>query len=305
MRKVLIFGINGYLGGLAASALGTKGYCVDGVGTTEVMDEGLRGQIHKYFKFTKNICDLNVNFQQYDVILFFISLDHNKSEDNYRTTIDINCGILSELVQLARKQSNPPTLVYLSTQQVYRNQNFEENIVRPKNIYGLTHYLCEQILTLYPKVHIIRPANVYGPPKTERANIGWTLIASLCQKIALENKMIVKNDGSAIRNFLFSEDYQDMLLSLVSDTEIKFGIHDFIGSQTTSVGYVKHCVEVIQKERNKNIQVILPEDYQRSTENITKDYSYEIGPSDSRKIWVGRTSLKTGITKTLLHYEGM
>ena len=93
------------------------------------------------------------------------------------------------------------------------------------------------------------------------------------------------------------------MLSLISDTEIKFGIHDFIGSQTTSVGYVKHCIEVIQKERNKNVQVVLPEDYQEATENISKDYSYEIDPDDARKIWVGRTSLKTGITKTLFYYE--
>ena len=41
MKNILIFGVNGYLGGLAASALYLDGWQVDGVGTTKKVDEKL------------------------------------------------------------------------------------------------------------------------------------------------------------------------------------------------------------------------------------------------------------------------
>ena len=303
MKNVLIFGVNGYLGGLAAEVLDQNNYRVDGVGTTDQIDDALVDHVFQYFKIPENGNEYNIDLETYDIIMFCISLDHNKSEENYRTTIDINCGILSRLIQLCRALPSPPRLIYLSTQQVYEKQDFENNIVKPNNIYGVTHFLCERLLELYPRSDVIRPSNVYGPPKTQRANVDWTLIPSLIKSALTQNKMTLRNDGSALRNFIFSKDYQSIILELFSGENSNHRIHDFIGCQTASIGYVKSQLSTIMLENERQVTVQLPDDYDPSTESIVTNLDRKNFLKLQKKIWIGSTNITDGIKATYSHYE--
>ena len=55
MKKVLIFGINGYLGGLSAAGLYREGWEVDGLGTTENVDKNLINIVKNYIQIKVSI----------------------------------------------------------------------------------------------------------------------------------------------------------------------------------------------------------------------------------------------------------
>ena len=70
MKNILIFGVNGYLGGLAASALYLDGWQVDGVGTTKKVDEKLLNSVENYFQIKSRISETNITLSDYSHIYF-------------------------------------------------------------------------------------------------------------------------------------------------------------------------------------------------------------------------------------------
>ena len=293
MKKILIFGVNGYLGGLAAVALHHKGLSVHGIGTTKQVDSNLLNKVDNYTQIRSRISELKLNLSDYSHIIFCISLDHNESEKDFRHTLDVNCGILADLIQTLNFNSKDTRLLYLSTMQVYKDQSFESNITEPNNIYGYTHLMCEQLLKLYSNATILRLSNVYGPPRTKRANIEWTLIADLCKSIARNNVMEIRNDGTAVRNFLFSEDFQDLLLNSISSNFNGFLIFDVIGKVTSTVGNIKRILETISYTNSKIISIKVPENYNPSSEEQLIDTLSNLKKNSQKVSWISRIECQT------------
>ena len=303
MKKVLIFGINGYLGGLSATALHCKGWQIHGIGTTKKVDRNLSKIVHNYVQIKSRISKTNLIISKYSLIIFCISLDHNKSEIDYRHTININCGILADIMQVLKLKSPSTKILYLSTMQVYKDQNYDCNITDPGNIYGYTHLACEQLLKLYNNATILRLSNVYGPPQTKRANIGWTLIADLCKSVAKYNTMEIRNDGTAVRNFLFSEDYQDILINLISSSDHGYMTYDVIGINTSSVGNIKRILESIASINGKKIFIKVPENYIISSEKKLANIKSTLEKNAQKNILIGNTELFEGLKRTVKYYE--
>lgn len=304
MKRVLILGINGYIGGLSAEALSHLGFIVDGVGTVPFVDPKL-GFVDKYFQIQEYLTDLAFKIEEYDEVIFCISLDHNKTELNYRKSIDVNCGILSELLQVCLKSNRKPRITYLSTMQVYSHQNCFSGQIDLTNMYGFTHYACEKLLSLYPNSLILRLANVYGPPITERANIDWTLIASICKGLAKTGIIELRNNGTATRNFLFVKDYQDMLSKVIGSKTQNYEIIDFIGNSNASVGKVKKLLEELARVNKIDAKIIIPEDYILESEAILEAIdTKDLGKTGVRSL-IGEHELKTGLTETINYYRGI
>ncbi len=303
MKKVLIFGVNGYLGGLSAVALFRDNWQVHGIGTKKHVDKNLSNIVKKYFQIKSRIAKIDLNLNNYSHILFCISLDHHESEKDYRHTLDINCGILGDIIQASKFKSQSTKIIYLSTMQVYKDQKFESNITDPINIYGYTHLACENLLKLYGNTTILRLSNVYGPPQTIRANVGWTLIADLCKSIAKHNNMIIKSDGTAVRNFLFSEDFQNLLVNLVSNKGKEYMVYDVIGRTTSSVGSIKRILEIIANDNGKNISVKLPKNYVTDSEKYATHFKSSLKENSKKLVLVGETELFEGLRKTIKYYE--
>ena len=303
MKKILIFGVNGYLGGLSAAALYLDGWQVHGIGTTKQVDKNLRNLVENYFQIKSRISEINLTLNDYSHILFCISLDHNESEIDYRHTIDINCGILGDIIQASKFKSKSTKILYLSTMQVYKDQKFDSNITDPMNMYGYTHLACEELLKLYGNATILRLSNVYGPPQTDRANIGWTLIADLCKSIAKGNKMEIRNNGTAVRNFLFSEDFQNLLVNLISNYNQRYVVYDVIGKTTSTVGNIKHILQTIAHDKGKDICVKVPKNYVISSEEQSTNFKPSLKKNSKKLFLVGNTELFEGLRKTIDYYE--
>lgn len=102
-------------------------------------------------------------------------------------------------------------IIYLSTFHVFGNPNGildETQSPTPKNDYGLTHLLAEQVIELIApqhgiKVTVLRPANVFGVPTNWATFNRWTLAPFDFIKQAHHNKKIIlRNDGAIIRNYV-------------------------------------------------------------------------------------------------------
>jgi len=64
-------------------------------------------------------------------------------------------------------------------------------------------------------VHIVRPANVYGPYDNFDPQTGMVIPALIARFASDENPVKIWGDGSAVRDFIYSEDVADGMISLV------------------------------------------------------------------------------------------
>lgn len=100
--------------------------------------------------------------------------------------------------------------VYLSTVQVYGTElsgRIDENTpTESQNLYGLNHYLGEEVCRYYARNHaidtlVLRPANIYGVPPVSTVD-RWTLVPMAFVRDAAENGRIeLRSSGRQTRNF--------------------------------------------------------------------------------------------------------
>lgn len=100
--------------------------------------------------------------------------------------------------------------VYLSTIQVYGTElsgRIDENTSPEcRTLYGLNHYLGEEVCRFYARNHdidalVLRPANIYGVPPVSTVD-RWTLVPMTFVRDAAENGRIeLRSSGRQTRNF--------------------------------------------------------------------------------------------------------
>lgn len=100
--------------------------------------------------------------------------------------------------------------VYLSTVQVYGTELAgtidEKTPPNNQTLYGLNHYLGEEVCRYYAANHaidtlVLRPANIYGVPPVSTVD-RWTLVPMTFVRDAAENgKIELRSSGRQTRNF--------------------------------------------------------------------------------------------------------
>ena len=100
--------------------------------------------------------------------------------------------------------------------QVYGNYNKEKIITEQnkkncKNIYALTHSMCEDILNIYSSFGNInsislRLSNGYGFPRLKTCDCWWLVINDFCSNVEKKNEIKINSDGSPLRDFIHISD---------------------------------------------------------------------------------------------------
>ena len=90
------------------------------------------------------------------------------------------------------------------------------------NIYSLTHSMCEDLLLKLNsklKSHSLRLSNSYGMPVLKNINCWWLVLNDLCRSAKKNGKIIIKSDGTALRDFiaLVTKSYFKALMEISSD----------------------------------------------------------------------------------------
>ena len=221
MKKICILGSSGYIGSHLASVLKSSFSTI--VHSRKKISEAnfyqntyktIIGDI-KNEKTLKKI----ITFKP-DVIIYTISYNHFKSEENLSDSLKNNYEPFQKLINLIVKQKLKSKIIYFSTMQVYGrkytkkiiDEKYKKNIL---NIYSLTHSMCEDLLQAYEKkisYHVLRLSNSFGFPKIKNLDCWWPVLNDICRSAKKNKKIIVNSDGSALRDFIYLDDISDNII---------------------------------------------------------------------------------------------
>ena len=166
--------------------------------------------------------------QDFDIIINLVSLDHHKSQLNPDLVSSINVLPTWNLLErFTKKKLNK--FIYFSTTQVYgdlSSESITENkSMNPINYYGLTHSLSEIICNYFnsnssTECINIRLSNGYGSPVLKNNNC-WDLAINNFCKTAVENgKIIIKSDGTPMRDFIHLSDIEKAIEVIIESKKI-------------------------------------------------------------------------------------
>ena len=206
--------------------------------------------------------------KQFDVVIYLISLDHHKSEENPNFVSSINVmptwNFLDKLTKTGLDK-----FIYFSTIQIYgkvpKKNITEDQKPGPVNAYGLTHLLSENICNYYnekteTECIKVRLSNSYGSPIFEHNNCWWLVINELCKTAYYENDIKLLSDGSPQRDFIHGDDVVRAIETLINyDNSFDYNNFFHIASgETLTILELAHKVKKVYFQKyNKNIDIYL------------------------------------------------
>lgn len=268
--RVLIAGATGYLGASLSEWLANAGHEVMGWGRRRPPQS--EDWVAKLVSFElgdvaeDNTLD-RMAAQAPDGVVYTVSLDHAESEKNIRRSTEVNVtpvwGLLDRLV----RRGKPFRFVYLSTAQIYGPMCgviSEDTSPNPRNHYGLTHLLAEDIGARYhaPPQAIcmnLRLANGYGAPRFPDANCGWLVINDFCNSAMTTGEIVLKSDGSPQRNFVHIRDIAQATQLLLEAPELHHREFNVGGERTHTMLDLAHVTaEIFARKFGERPKVRLP-----------------------------------------------
>lgn len=276
--KVCILGSSGYIGSHLILNL-KQSYKIIAHSRKKIKDKNFYKGVDKIITGdirTKSTINKILNSKP-DVLVYTISLNHFKSEENLTNSIDNNYEPFQNLVKHLVEKKIRTKLIYFSTMQVY-GRNYKKKLITEKypkniqNIYALTHSMCEDLLQAYEKnlnYFVLRLSNSFGMPKISGLNCWWPVLNNLCKSAKENEKIIINSDGSPLRDFISLDDIS-IFLKTVINKSITEKIINLCSSKTLSI---KELAMLIQKNRyfKKKIPIIIKK---KSTNLKKKKFKY-------------------------------
>jgi nucleoside-diphosphate-sugar epimerase len=211
--KILIAGAGGYLGGRLSSFLSDEGYEVIAVCNKHIPADGVwLSKMHEVILTDVSSFDEVSKLSRIDpdVIINLVSLNQSDSNGDPDFVNQINVTPTWNLLKTFAGQKLR-TYIYLSTIHVYGNQlsgDIDEKYeTKPANAYGLTHLMSEQVANYFSATqgvncYNIRYANGFGAPQFTDSKCWDLVINNLCLNAWQSRKIVLKSDGSPVRDFI-------------------------------------------------------------------------------------------------------
>ena len=259
--KVLITGATGYIGARLSLFLAEKGFEIIAVCSKKIPSKKEWGAKISQFIVgdIRNQNTINeISRVQADVIIHLISLDHHDSEKDPNFVSEVNVQPTWNLLHQSLSQSSLKKFIYFSTIHVYGKYQgglvCENQEKTPFNAYGLTHGLSEEICNYYHRKSEIdciniRLSNSYGEPVFYDA-MCWDLIVNdLARSVFLDKKIVLKGNGTPIRDFIHYSDICNGVYNLISqNTPMEVNTLHFSSSKSISMLDVALEVQTVYKD---------------------------------------------------------
>jgi len=306
MKRALVCGAGGFIGGHLVKRLKKEGCWVRGVDIKQ----------HEFCKLPSDEF-LQLDLRQEGNCWHALSLPHGKFDEVYQLAADMggmgfihsaeteimhNSVLINVHMTHAAAEMAIPRYFYSSSVCVYRDMKpgepemHESEAVpaNPDNEYGWEKLYSERMAMAYArrtgmKVRIARFQNCYGPYGTWRGG-REKAPAAMCRKVAeikSGGTIEVWGDGSAIRSYTYVDDMVDGIYRLMhSNLE---GACNIGCPQYVSVDELVHVVEKISRKKVHIKHVKGPVGVQ--SRNFSNERIYSIG-------WKPRFYLEDGIRQT-------
>lgn len=182
------------------------------------------------------------------------------------------------------------------------NKNDEYDAVYTKSYYGAGKLAAENFLEAYCQqflghVSVLRPSNLYGPGQYERPGFG--IIPAALGKLYRQETLSIWGDGSAERDYLYIDDFINLLLAIISKPP-KTGLHIYHASSETAIS-LNTLLEAIESLAGRSIsrQYITNRkvdftDVRLSTTRAQHDFG-----------WSAKTPLRKGLEQTWQWFQSI
>jgi len=320
MKKVLVTGGCGYLGARLSQQLAEDGYKVT------VFDSFDPSPYYRWVSLMENIIVGDIRDddvvaglaeKDYDIVIHLISLDHFKSDDDPNRVSSINVMPTWNLLdKFAGKGLEK--FIYFSTIHVYGKVPdvviTEEHPLAPKNAYGLTHLLSENICNYFnDKTETccinVRLSNSYGSPVFTENNCWWLVINDLCKTVFEQNRIRLLSDGSPQRDFIHSSDICTAVEALIETKAdcLQKNIFHVASGETLTILELAHAVKDVYRDKfGKEASVLLPDDIVSDSPDAFQDnkrYCFSASRMESLG-FRAKTDLREGIGLILQYLAG-
>ncbi len=275
MKKICVIGSSGYIGSSIVDKLASRYNVI-------AHSRNKNHQNIKIFKYVKGDLKNKKTIEKIarlkpEFIVYAASYNHFKSEKSLENTLRNNNYPLINLCNKLRKNKNFCKLIYFSSFQVFGDYQKidivnEETNKNPNNFYGLSHSLNEEYLKILKKKYnlqfdIIRLTNAYGFPKLKSCDCWWLVINDFCKNVVNNNKIEIKSNGKAFRNFINLDDVSNFV-ELILKNNKSSEVYNLASDETIQIkGLAKEVVKSFDFKKNfKGPKLII----QNKNQNIQK-----------------------------------
>lgn len=271
MAKIAIIGAGGFIGGHVCAEALAQGHAVYGFFKSAPTDPA--GILKRFAGVEISDCrepgfPERVSRIRPDAVIYCVSLDHRKSEEDVTETISVNLSPLVFLLRHLAGSENFCSFVYLSTAQIYGPIGHGTPLspassVSPRNLYALTHLFCEQAVEMYGRLADsdflnVRITNSFGFPIFPSASSEWLVLNDFCKSAVRKGQISMSSDGVALRDFVWVRDVAKALVAHATKSETS-GLVDFASGTSISVLDAAHVVSKVAANRTgRKVPVIGP-----------------------------------------------
>jgi nucleoside-diphosphate-sugar epimerase len=305
--KILITGVNGFIGVNLANALLSEGHQVIGIG---------KSLICKVENITKYLCGnilersiVEEAMVGVEVVIHLAALtDHASIINNRYETLEINFLGTKNVLDSFVNSPSALKFIYSSSGKVYGDAKIlplsENQNVNPSNILGKSKLITENLIDFYASfnnIHlsfskqylIFRIFNVYGPGQKENF-----LIPTILKQLNKSSKIIL-GDVNAKRDYLFITDIvRAFNLAIKNNIDNNLSIINLCSNVGTSA---QDIVNYVSKLTGRDISISVDKTLLRKNEN-----SLEFGNfTKARELlgWEPKISIMSGLQETILSAE--
>lgn len=311
--KVLITGINGFIGRHLAAELLKKNYDVVGLGRDKNCK--LKSIIQYY---SGSVLDKHVvqkAMKGVDAVIHLAALTaHNDIIDNKFETLELNFLGTKHVLDAFHQSKTAKMFLYTSTGKVYGKIGHlpisEKDQAQPLNILGKSKLITERLIdfyasdTLNKSFIIFRIFNVYGPGQKENFLIPTILeqINKFPQPPLIKGESVGRGiceitlgDIKATRDYVYIDDVINAFLLALEKKE-KTGIATY--NICTGIGTsAAQIVSLVGKVLNKKIVIKTKKSLLRSDEMSNEYGSFSF--IEKKLGWKPKVTLAEGLTKLL------
>lgn len=295
-KNVLLIGGAGFLGSRLADRFSREGWDVGIFDRILPAEEGLNAEF-----FTGELRDMHLLRQALAKFSRVVYLAHetrtapaaDRLPANFLGNIELLLLVLEEI-----QESKAEDFVLLSSGgAVYGEPDrlpiSEDHPMRPRSPYGIAKLTMEKYLAMVAEQkgfrHLeIRPSNPYGPGQNFHSAQG--IVAVAMARIARGEPITIRGDGSAVKDYIFINDFADACVKLVSNPEASGPFNIGRGQGTPLNEVLSRIEEVVGKKADLVFQPAQPGDVTANVLDISK-VREAIG-------WNPSTTLDEGIAQT-------
>jgi nucleoside-diphosphate-sugar epimerase len=321
---VCVIGCTGYLGGKISSKLHLQGHKI--IGVCRKFPKNDKKFKNIFFKVIEG--DIaNPKLQKkifsntFSSIVYTISLNHKISEKNLSNSIKISYIPLLNICNNIAENNLNIKIIYFSTMQVYGNYAKEKIITEQtkkncRNIYALTHSMCEDVLETFSKFSDIkstslRLSNGYGYPELKTCDCWWLVINDFCSNAQKKNEIRISSDGSPLRDFIHISDIALTVKKLLLAKKEMPRVMNLCSGKTISMLEIADIVQKKSSVINKN-PILYVKGRRIDKKNLVKKIKviknknrFKISNKEMKKLnIIPKINISKGIEKTLVELEG-